>query len=85
MKKVVQKSLYDGVGWTEEIKAFLRYNIIRALIISTGLYPRYRGWYKPNCYDSISTGTSSRDFSPKFGVAAYLVKWALCKMKTLQL
>ena len=31
MKKATQ-SLYDGVGWTEEVKTFLRYNANKALM-----------------------------------------------------
>ncbi|MDR0921810.1 MAG: class 1b ribonucleoside-diphosphate reductase subunit beta [Lactobacillales bacterium] len=61
--------LYDGVGWTEEVKTFLRYNANKALM-NLGmdpLFPDTANDVNPIVMNGISTGTSNHDFFSQVG------------------
>lgn len=63
------KSLYDGVGWTEEVMTFLRYNANKALM-NLGrdpLFPDSADDVNPIIMNGISTGTSNHDFFSQVG------------------
>ena len=63
------KSLYDEVGWTEEVMTFLRYNANKALM-NLGhdpLFPDYADDVNPIIMNGISTGTSNHDFFSQVG------------------
>ena len=61
--------LYDGVGWTEEVKTFLRYNANKALMNLgfNALFPDTAHDVNPIVMNGISTGTSNHDFFSQVG------------------
>jgi len=63
------ESLYDGVGWTEEVKTFLRYNANKALMNlgQDPLFPDTADDVNPIVMNGISTGTSNHDFFSQVG------------------
>ncbi|CAG5578879.1 ribonucleotide-diphosphate reductase subunit beta [Streptococcus pneumoniae] len=63
------ESLYDGVGWTEEVKTFLRYNANKALMNmgQDPLFPDSAEDVNPIVMNGISTGTSNHDFFSQVG------------------
>ncbi len=61
--------LYDELGWTEEVKVFLRYNANKALM-NLGLNPLFPDTandVNPIIMNGISTGTSNHDFFSQVG------------------
>ncbi len=61
--------LYDELGWTEEVKVFLRYNANKALM-NLGmdpLFPDTANDVNPIVMNGISTGTSNHDFFSQVG------------------
>lgn len=61
--------LYDKIGWTEEVKVFLRYNANKALM-NLGmdpLFPDTTNDVNPIIMNGISTGTSNHDFFSQVG------------------
>lgn len=63
------KSLYDGIGWTEEVMTFLRYNANKALMNlgQDSLFPDTANDVNPIVMNGISTGTSNHDFFSQVG------------------
>ena len=63
------EQLYDGVGWTEEVKTFLRYNANKALMNlgQDPLFPDTANDVNPIVMNGISTGTSNHDFFSQVG------------------
>ena len=63
------ESLYDTVGWTEEVKTFLRYNANKALMNlgQDPLFPDSADDVNPIVMNGISTGTSNHDFFSQVG------------------
>ncbi|HGI2053093.1 TPA: class 1b ribonucleoside-diphosphate reductase subunit beta [Streptococcus agalactiae] len=63
------KTLYDGVGWTEEVMTFLRYNANKALMNlgQDPLFPDTSNDVNPIVMNGISTGTSNHDFFSQVG------------------
>ncbi|MCP9189957.1 class 1b ribonucleoside-diphosphate reductase subunit beta [Streptococcus agalactiae] len=63
------KTLYDGVGWTEEVMTFLRYNANKALMNlgQDPLFPDTANDVNPIVMNGISTGTSNHDFFSQVG------------------
>ena len=63
------KSLYDSVGWTEEVLTFLRYNANKALMNlgQDPLFPDSADDVNPIVMNGISTGTSNHDFFSQVG------------------
>ena len=63
------ESLYDAVGWTEEVKTFLRYNANKALMNlgQDPLFPDSAEDVNPIVMNGISTGTSNHDFFSQVG------------------
>ena len=79
------ESLYDGVGWTEEVKTFLRYNANKALMNlgQDPLFPDSADDVNPIVMNGISTGTSNHDFFSQVGNGLpSWVKLKLCKTMT---
>ena len=63
------EELYDDIGWTEEVKTFLRYNANKALM-NLGLdplFPESAEDVNPIIMNGISTGTSNHDFFSQVG------------------
>ena len=63
------EELYDEIGWTEEVKVFLRYNANKALM-NLGLDPLFTesaNDVNPIVMNGISTGTSNHDFFSQVG------------------
>lgn len=63
------EELYDEIGWTEEVKTFLRYNANKALM-NLGLdplFPESAEDVNPIIVNGISTGTSNHDFFSQVG------------------
>ncbi|MBO0475454.1 class 1b ribonucleoside-diphosphate reductase subunit beta [Vagococcus sp. DIV0080] len=61
--------LYDKLGWTEEVKTFLRYNANKALM-NLGmdpLFPDTASDVNPIVMNGLSTGTSNHDFFSQVG------------------
>lgn len=61
--------LYDEVGWTEEVKVFLRYNANKALM-NLGLSPLFNDTAEdvnPIVLNGLSTGTTNHDFFSAVG------------------
>nr|WP_090890495.1 class 1b ribonucleoside-diphosphate reductase subunit beta [Evansella caseinilytica] len=61
--------LYDEVGWTEEVKVFLRYNANKALM-NLGLSPLFPDTaddVNPIVINGLSTGTTNHDFFSTVG------------------
>ena len=63
------KTLYDQVGWTEEVLTFLRYNANKALMNlgQDPLFPDTANDVNPIVMNGISTGTSNHDFFSQVG------------------
>ena len=63
------KSLYDEIGWTEEVMTFLRYNANKALMNlgQDPLFPDSVDDVNPIIMNGISTGTSNHDFFSQVG------------------
>lgn len=63
------RSLYDTVGWTEEVLVFLRYNANKALMNlgQDPLFPDTADDVNPIILNGISTGTSNHDFFSQVG------------------
>jgi len=63
------EQLYDGIGWTEEVKTFLRYNANKALMNlgQDPLFPDTASDVNPIVMNGISTGTSNHDFFSQVG------------------
>ncbi|OWC08938.1 class 1b ribonucleoside-diphosphate reductase subunit beta, partial [Escherichia coli] len=63
------KTLYDGVGWTEAVMTFLRYNANKALMNlgQDPLFPDTAYDVNPIVMNGISTGTSNHDFFSQVG------------------
>ncbi|MGY3777096.1 class 1b ribonucleoside-diphosphate reductase subunit beta [Isobaculum melis] len=61
--------LYDTVGWTEEVKTFLRYNGNKALMNLglDSLFPDTAEDVNPIVMNGISSGTSNHDFFSQVG------------------
>lgn len=66
--------LYDDIGWTEDVKVFLRYNANKALqnLGFDPLFPDTAEDVNPVVMNGISTGTSNHDFFSQVG-NGYLV------------
>lgn len=63
------EQLYDELGWTEEVKTFLRYNANKALM-NLGMDPLFADTandVNPIVMNGISTGTSNHDFFSQVG------------------
>ncbi|GIN88423.1 ribonucleoside-diphosphate reductase subunit beta [Heyndrickxia sporothermodurans] len=63
------EELYDGVGWTEDVKVFLRYNANKALM-NLGLSPLFPDTVEdvnPIVINGLSTGTTNHDFFSTVG------------------
>ena len=63
------EELYDEIGWTEEVKTFLRYNANKALMNlgQNPLFPESAEDVNPIIMNGISTGTSNHDFFSQVG------------------
>ena len=63
------EELYDEIGWTEEVKTFLRYNANKALMNlgQDPLFPESAENVNPIIMNGISTGTSNHDFFSQVG------------------
>ena len=63
------KTLYDQVGWTEEVLTFLRYNANKALMNlgQDPLFPDTANDVNPIVMNGISTGTANHDFFSQVG------------------
>ena len=63
------EELYDEIGWTEEVKTFLRYNANKALMNlgQDPLFPEGAEDVNPIIMNGISTGTSNHDFFSQVG------------------
>ena len=63
------EELYDEIGWTEEVKTFLRYNANKALMNlgQDPLFPESAEDVNPIIMNGISTGTSNHDFFSQVG------------------
>jgi ribonucleotide reductase, beta subunit len=63
------EELYDKIGWTEEVKTFLRYNANKALMNlgQDPLFPEGAEDVNPIIMNGISTGTSNHDFFSQVG------------------
>lgn len=61
--------LYDGVGWTESVLTFLRYNANKALMNlgQDPLFPDTADDVSPVVMNGISTSTSNHDFFSQVG------------------
>ena len=61
--------LYDELGWTDEVKTFLRYNANKALMNlgQDPLFPDSSEDVNPIVMNGISTGTSNHDFFSQIG------------------
>lgn len=61
--------LYDEIGWTDEVKTFLRYNANKALMNlgQDPLFPDTASDVNPIVMNGISTGTSNHDFFSQVG------------------
>ena len=63
------EDLYDAVGWTEDVKVFLRYNANKALM-NLGLSPLFPDTaddVNPIVINGLSTGTTNHDFFSTVG------------------
>lgn len=61
--------LYDSVGWTEDVKTFVRYNANKALanLRFDPLFPDVEGDVNPIVLNGLSTGTTNHDFFSSVG------------------
>lgn len=63
------KEIYDGIGWTEDVLSFVRYNANKALM-NLGLdplFPETAADVNPVVMNGISTTTSNHDFFSQVG------------------
>ena len=70
MKKIIQIAAPSGVGWTDEVVTFLRYNANKALMnLGKILFSQILLMtLTPNVpLNGISTGTSNHDFFSQVG------------------
>lgn len=61
--------LYDEIGWTENVKVFIRYNANKALM-NLGLSPLFAETsddIDPIVFNGLSTGTTNQDFFSSVG------------------
>lgn len=66
---VYTEFLYDEVGWTEDVKTFVRYNANKALM-NLGfepLFPDTAEDVNPIVINGLSTGTTNHDFFSTVG------------------
>ncbi len=63
------EELYDGLGWSEKVKVFIRYNANKALqnLGFDPLFPDTADDVDPIVMNGISTGTSNHDFFSQVG------------------
>ncbi len=63
------EALYDEVGWTEDVKVFLRYNANKALMNLglSPLFPDSADDVNPIVMNGLSTGTTNHDFFSTVG------------------
>lgn len=63
------QELYDVVGWTEDVKMFLRYNANKALMNLgyDALFPKEDTEVSPAILSSLSLGTETHDFFSSVG------------------
>ena len=63
------EELYDGVGWTEDVKVFLRYNANKALqnLGFDPIFPDTSEDVNPIIMNGISTSSSTMDFFSSVG------------------
>ncbi|MGR3742458.1 class 1b ribonucleoside-diphosphate reductase subunit beta [Companilactobacillus sp. DQM5] len=63
------ESLYDVIGWTDQVKTFLRYNANKALMNlgQNPLFPDTAEDVNPIVMNGISTGTNNHDFFSQVG------------------
>lgn len=63
------EDLYDEVGWTDEVKTFLRYNANKALMNlgQNPLFPDTADDVNPIVMNGLSTGTANHDFFSQVG------------------
>lgn len=63
------ETLYDQIGWTEDVKTFLRYNANKALMNlgQNPLFPDDAGDVNPIVMNGLSTGTANHDFFSQVG------------------
>lgn len=63
------EDLYDNIGWTEQVKTFLRYNANKALMNlgQNPLFPDTAEDVNPIVMNGISTGTNNHDFFSQVG------------------
>lgn len=63
------EDLYDQVGWTEDVKVFLRYNANKALMNLglSPLFPYTADDVNPIVINGLSTGTTNHDFFSTVG------------------
>ena len=63
------QEIYDKVGWSEKVKAFIRYNANKALsnLGFDPLFPDTADDVDPIVMNGISTGTSNHDFFSQVG------------------
>jgi len=63
------EDLYDQVGWTEDVKVFLRYNANKALMNLglSPLFPETADDVNPIVINGLSTGTTNHDFFSTVG------------------
>ncbi|MDR0199904.1 MAG: class 1b ribonucleoside-diphosphate reductase subunit beta [Streptococcaceae bacterium] len=61
--------LYDGIGWTDEVLTFVRYNANKALMNlgQDPLFPDTASDVNPIIMNGISAGTSNHDFFSQVG------------------
>lgn len=61
--------LYGDIGWTEEVKTFLRYNANKALMNlgQNPLFPDTADDVNPIVMNGLSTGTANHDFFSQVG------------------
>ena len=67
-------SLYDKIGWTEDVKTFLRYNANKALqnLGFEPLFPDTDKDVNPIVMNGLSTGTNNHDFFSQVKLPARL-------------
>lgn len=63
------EALYDDVGWTDDVKVFLRYNANKALMNlgQNPLFPDTADDVNPIVMNGLSTGTANHDFFSQVG------------------
>lgn len=69
IEEAYSRFVYDSVGWTEDVLAFVRYNANKALM-NLGLDPLFAETAEdvnPIIMNGISTGTSNHDFFSQVG------------------